>query len=544
MDNDFLQSNEVPLQPRRRRTRAATASVAIIAALTAGIGVTIGTGEANAAAPAGDRLARYHQQKPVWKRCDAEQPVEFQCATIKVPLDYKRPAGPTMDVAISRIKTSVPGKRRGVLLFNPGGPGGTGLDMPRYMKAELPKAVQEQYDLIGFDPRGLGESSPITCGLTGDDGSWLNPYKPETFAKDVARSRRVANKCAAKAGDKIPYVTTPNTARDMDVIRAVLGEKKLSYLGYSYGTHLGAVYTQLFPNQSDRIVLDSAVDPALAWRGMVQAWAVGSKPAFARWTKWTAERSKTYALGDTPAKVKKTFWDLVAQANQKPIELWDSKWDGDAIRSAARFAVFTPVEAAELVSELKKAASGAPTTPPVQQPAITRFKAAAAPADNADAVFWSVVCGDASNWPRDPEQYRRDAIRDKVRYPLAGDSTSNIMPCAFWKAKRAEPDTVVNNKVASLVVQNEWDSQTPLFTGLGMHRALKGSRLVYVEEGEGHGVYGSGGNKCAYDAVNAYLITGSLPAKNVTCQATGQDGSSAKNSLKSAAPFPVVLDRF
>ena len=118
------------------------------------------------------------------------------------------------------------------------------------------------------------------------------------------------------------------------------------------------------------------------------------------------------------------------------------------------------------------------------------------------------------------------------------------MPFAFWKAKGLERPIKVNNKVSALVVQNEWDSQTPLFTGLGLHRALTGSRLVYVHGGEGHGVYYSRGNPCAYDAVNSYLTTGALPAKNVTCQATGAPSPSAKGSIKSVAPIPVRPDRF
>lgn len=302
-------------------------------------------------------LPQHLKQRPAWHRCNSEAPASFQCATLKVPLDYSRPGGKKIDLAISRIKASSPTERHGVLLLNPGGPGGQGLDMPQSLSAELPKSVQRKYDLIGFDPRGVGRSSPLSCGLTAEEENWQRPYKAASFDKDVKWARTVAEKCDAKQGDKLPHITTRNTARDMDVIRAVLGEKKISYLGYSYGTYLGAVYTQMFPRRSDRIVLDSAVDPARIWRGMMQVWSEGSEPAFTRWTEWTAQRNATYKLGNTPDKVRKTFWVLVARANRKPIELNGASLNGDDIR-AGRAMFFSVREAAEEIVELKKAADG------------------------------------------------------------------------------------------------------------------------------------------------------------------------------------------
>ncbi|MFJ3306273.1 alpha/beta hydrolase [Streptomyces sp. NPDC086549] len=494
--------------------------------LAVGITATLVPVLAPAQASAAEPLKRFENQRPAWHRCDSSTPAALQCATIKVPLDYSRPTARTIKLAISRMKTSVPGKRRGAILFNPGGPGGEGLDMPAMMKDSMPKKVREQYDLIGFDPRGVGRSSPVTCGLTDAEQNIEHPYRSETFSRDVKWARTVAEKCRAKNGDTLPYITTRNTARDMDVIRAVLGERKISYLGYSYGTYLGAVYAQMFPERTDRFVLDSAVDPARVWRGMIQVWAEGSEPAFTRWTKWTAQHHRAYRLGDTPAKVKKTFWDLVARADRDPIRVNGEKVTGDDIRAGLRAAFFSPKMAAESVVELKRAADGRPpsrhSAVPRDEREPRRFAASAAqvPEDNGSAVFWTVVCGDTAAWPRDPEQYRSDAIRDKAKYPLYGDFGSNITPCAFWN-KPAEPVTPVDNNVGLLTVQNQWDPQTPLISGLGMHHALKGSRMVYVKGGEGHGVYSRDPRSCADRAVNDYLSTGRLPAQDVTCKASG-----------------------
>ncbi len=511
--------------------------------LAVGVTATLVPALAPAQASAAEPLKRFETQKPAWHRCDASQPAAFQCATIKVPLDYGRPGATTIKLAVSRMKTSAPGKRHGALLFNPGGPGGEGLDMPVMMKDMLPKTVREKYDLIGFDPRGVGRSTPVTCGLTGAEQNMEHPYKAETFSRNVKWARTVADKCRARNGDRLPYITTRNTARDMDVIRAVLGEKKISYLGFSYGTYLGAVYAQMYPGRTDRFVLDSSVDPARAWRGMIQVWAEGSEPAFTRWTKWTARHHRTYKLGDTPAKVKKTFWDLVARADRTPIENGGEKFTGDDIRAGLRPAFFSPEYAAEAVADLKKAAGGHATPrrspAPKAQPGPGRSTAwaAQAPADNESAAFWTVVCGDTAAWPRDPEQYRRDAIRDKAKYPLYGDFGSNITPCAFWD-KPAEPVTVVDGKVGLLTVQNQWDSQTPLVSGLGMHRALKGSRMVYVQGGEGHGVYSGNPRACADRTVNDYLSNGKLPARDVTCKPSGDRNPGVARPLVPSRPTP------
>ncbi|PNG22740.1 alpha/beta hydrolase [Streptomyces cahuitamycinicus] len=500
------------------------------------------------ASAAENSLRPYLQQKPAWHRCDTELPASLQCATIKVPLDYGRPGGKKLDLAISRMKTSTEKERRGVLLLNPGGPGGPGVDMPQYMADELPKAVKNKYDLVGFDPRGIGQSSPVGCGLTSDERNWERPYKAETFTKDVKWARTVAEKCDKKQGDKLRHITTRNTARDMDVIRAVLGEKKISYLGYSYGTYLGAVYTQMFPKRTDRFVLDSAVDPARIWRGMIQVWAEGAEPAFTRWTEWTAARHATYKLGRTPEAVRKTFYGLVAQADRKPIDLDGTLLTGDDIRHSLRGMFFGTRDAAEAVAELKKAAAGAPPsadrelkTPEPVPPSFGR----SVPEDNGDAGFWAVVCADTRAWPRDPEQYRKDAIRDKARYPLYGDFASHIKPCAFWKKNGSEPATRIGNKVRALILQNEWDSQTPLTSGQGLRRAMKGSKMVTVAGGVGHGIYGT--KSCADKTATTYLTTGKLPTKDLTCKAApAADERNAPDRLPLPTPpgIPGMVGRF
>ncbi|MFC8131197.1 alpha/beta hydrolase [Streptomyces sp. NPDC057302] len=493
----------------QRRPLVPLLAVSAMAALAPALAATPATATPSARSEPGsasaDALRPYTRQKPVWKRCAADVPAALRCATLKVPLDYRKPGGKRIDMAISRLGTSAPGKRHGVLLSNPGGPGGPGLEMPLELEGQLPQRVKERYDLIGFDPRGVGRSTPVRCGLSDEDNVLLRPLR--TFEKNVAWAKSVADKCRSKAGDTLPHITTRNTARDMDVLRAALGERKVSYYGVSYGTALGAVYTQLFPRRADRFVLDSAVDPKRMWRGMFRIWAPEAERAFQRWAKWTAARDATYGLGATPAAVSKSFWDVIARADRDPVVVDGVPLDGAGVRDLVRRDFFTVREAAERVVKLKEAAGGgaAKGLDPAEPPSESDISASAA-----------VVCGDAS-WPRDPETYRRDSVRDADRYPLYGDFASGVMPCAFWD-EPVEPATEVNNKVPALIVQNEWDSQTPLVTGQALHREMKGSRMVTVDEGEGHGVYGT--NRCADSAADSYLATGKLPAADVTCEAT------------------------
>ncbi|WP_405833055.1 alpha/beta hydrolase [Streptomyces sp. NBC_00105] len=495
------------------------------------------------AAPAPDHL----RQKPAWHRCSTELPASYECATLKVPLDYRRPDGRTIDLAISRMKSENPAKRHGAMLLNPGGPGGSGLDLPLMMNEAMPKEVREQYDLIGFDPRGVGASSPITCGLDDAEQNFNRAYRPETFDADVTWARTVADKCREKAGSELPYITTRNTARDMDTIRAVLGERKLSYLGYSYGTYLGAVYSQMFPDRTDRFVLDSGVDPQRIWRGMIQVWATEAEPAFARWTQWAAQRSAEFQLGDSPKAVSETFWGLVARADKEPIDFDGMKVDGDMIRSA-RGVFFYPAQATPMIVALKAAAEGKPlpagTTLTEMRRLLTGGAAAEPASDNGTAVFWAVACGDTGSWPRYTEQYERDAAKDKARYPLYGDFASNIKPCAFWD-RPVEAATPMNKKANVLTVQNEWDSQTPLVSGQGLHRALKGSRMVLAAGGEGHGVYLADPSSCANAPVHAYLTTGRLPAQDVTCQnPAGAAGQRESLAPSKRLPIPAGPGRF
>ncbi|QDY77483.1 alpha/beta hydrolase [Streptomyces qinzhouensis] len=519
------------------RRFAPVAAVSALATLAPLIAVAAPAAPVVSSVSSVSAVSSVQTQRPTWQRCSPDQPAAYQCTTLKVPLDYRAPGGKKIDVAVSRIKAADPRQRRGVLLFNPGGPGGSGLGDPLDWGGRLPQSVLDRYDLIGFDPRGVGKSTPVECGTAPDERMVLRPYRSKTFASDVAWAKRIAEKCRAKYGADLKHFTTRNTARDMDAIRAALGEQKINYIGVSYGTYLGAVYTQLFPRRSDRIILDSAVDPKLVWRGMLQSWAKDSGFAFWRFLEWAAKNNDQYGFGTSPQKIAEDFFRLVRQADRKPVKVGEKFYDGAAIREFMRPMFYRRTMGADMLGLVRDAAAGKP---------VPDFPAWV-PGDNDVSMFNTVACGDTDAWPRDPQRYAGEAAMDSVWFPLYGDHASNITPCAFWD-RPAEPVTKVDNRVPSLILQAEWDSQTPLSTAQGMHRALKGSRMVTVDEGETHGVYRYGISSCADTVGTDYLVTGKLPAKDVTCAANPPAAASAKESAENAKGTergaPVNPNRF
>ncbi|PRY19272.1 alpha/beta hydrolase [Pseudosporangium ferrugineum] len=496
----------------RKRPKALAAIAALVTVAALALAPTAGAATAAPRPAAGDPAAlpeRFTKQSLDWQECYEDDFYKgLQCATIDAPIDYLSPDNGSLTVRISRIVTSTPDKHRGVLLFNPGGPGAPGLTEPLFKRDDLPESVRRQYDLIGFDPRGIGDSSPISCGLEGDEAVQYFPYREDKYEHYVAAAQAVADKCAA-AGPTAGHISTRNTARDMDLIRILLGEKKISYFGVSYGTYLGAVYTQLFPDRTDRMVLDSNLDPGRMGNDIFLAMTEAFSDVFARFTQSVAEHDDTYHLGATPEAVEKTVFDLVAEIDRHPIDIDGRKFAGQEARSGIASASYDVEEGVQYLRTLRDALDGKP-----QDLVIPEYGGGD---DQGTSVFWSVLCNDSADWPRGAEGFREQVAEAMRRYPLIGDFLTSVKPCGFWSLPRPEPDLVVANDVPALLLQNEYDPATPATLAHGLHKALRESRLVTVEKALNHGVYGDA-NPCVVEVVHAYLATGELPAQDITCQ--------------------------
>lgn len=479
-------------------------------------------------------LPAHQQQRLNWGPCSKAQAelnaAGAQCARVTVPLDYSAPGGRTLQVAVSRLKAKSSSHRRGILLSNPGGPGGSGLANTLALKPALKQAA-DGYDLIGFDPRFLGESSPITCApakAPSPPGSSTSPRAD--FDASVRDARDTVRRCQ-EHGDNaelLPHASSRNVARDMDMIRAALGERKLSYYGISYGADLGAVYTQMFPRRTDRMVIDSSTDPAATQYELFQSSGGPAEEALDEWAAWTARRHDTYRLGRTASHVRTRVERLLARAEREPISI-----DGQRLNAPVlRLLLKQPIQHSEndstlaaIVQDLVDAAAGKPVDPGPELAAMLKLLSSPDLADSmvGGALF---MCGDggwpAGGWPGDPETYWKNSVRSRTTQPVFGPYVNGmIAPCVFWATEPREPGTAIANDVPVLMLQARHDNNVPYDGALALHRKLTGSRLITADI-RSHGVYGRGLEglrpvPCADRAVNNYLRTGVLPAHDIIC---------------------------
>ncbi|MFD3650004.1 alpha/beta hydrolase [Streptomyces cyaneofuscatus] len=462
-----------------------------------------------------------------WGQCPDDvvaeaAPTVLQCANVPVPLDYAEPEGEQIDLTLSRLPAANPDKRRGVLMLNPGGPGGSGLALSALLVAQgLPNSVTDRYDLIGMDTRGIGHSTPVSCGFTTDSPYYSNipPYAVDDAAVTAQAkvSEQAAKQCADNDDDgRLRHLTTANTARDLDRIRATLGEKKTSYLGYSYGTALGAAYASMFPERSDRIVLDSNIGDTHLDRDGMRRFALGMEQTLPDFAKWAARRHDSYGLGRTPTRVRASYLTIAGRLDKAPV----AGIDGNLFRLLTFGHLFKQTQYPKLAQTWQAILEGdeaaAPGLRALQQEGTVR---ALSPTDNALTVFLAVTCNDVE-WPEDVNTYRRGVAEDRERYPLYGAATANITPCAFWPYAPADPPVEVDSEGPRnvLLLQNRRDASTPHLGGKLLREKFGDrARLISVDD-SGHGVYALGTNSCALNTTTRYLVAGKMPTKDTFCR--------------------------
>ncbi|WP_330317374.1 alpha/beta hydrolase [Streptomyces platensis] len=458
-----------------------------------------------------------------WRPCAEPGGLSGQeCAQLPVPLDYRAPDGPQIGLAVTRVRSERPAARRGTLLVIPGGPGESGL---RRLKTEGPalrKAMAGAYDLVSFDPRGLGGSTRAGCALDAADRhlvalrSWPGP--DGEIAANAARSRRIAEACRRHGGAVLRSFSTANEVRDIDRLRRALGEEKLSAWAHSYGTYVGSVYAQKYPRHTDRWVLDSVddPDPSRVGRGWLANMAAGADdrfPDFAAWAADPARESEGLRLARRPGDVRPLFLALAAKLDREPKESSTPgvPLTGNRLRQALQNALESDGLFAEVGRLVRQAQD--PAAVPVLPAAV------AGPMPDQDAaVVMATVCNDV-RWPAPSvPAHRRAVTADRVRHPLTAGMPVNITPCNFWKAPAERPTRMTADGPSNiLMVQNRRDPYTPYSGALKMRRSLGDrARLVTLEHG-GHGAYLSHGTACGDRTVTAFLTTGRRPQTDTRC---------------------------
>ncbi|MFE0450586.1 alpha/beta hydrolase [Streptomyces sp. NPDC058914] len=473
--------------------------------------------------------ARAAQEGIVFGPCPGAQelPAAMQCGTVTVPLDYARPDGRKIRLTVSRVRATqrdphnskrrVP--RQGALVFNPGGPGASGLPFP--MIGQLPawKRIGAAYDLVGYDPRGVGRSAPLSCQEPRHFFKAPSPapaHPSEAYKRErIAGAKAYARGCAERAGSALRHYNSLNNARDLDVVRAALGERQLTFMGASYGTYFGALYATLFPAHVRRMVFDAAVnpDPAQVWyrNNLDQSVAFES-----RWTdfrEWIARHDDVYGLGATAERVLRSYERARARLAAEPAggKVGPGQLQG-AFLQAGYYDDFWPSRAEALSAYLK----GDPK-PLVRLAAPARE--AAAEAENANAVYTAVECNDAP-WPTDFREWDRDNTRLARVAPFeTWDNVWLNLPCAYWPAPRQKPldvRTGPGELPPTLILAAERDAAAPYDGALEMHRRLTGSVLVTERDSGTHGIAG-GPNRCVNGHLEAYLLEGRLPVRRAAC---------------------------
>ncbi|GAA2677808.1 alpha/beta fold hydrolase [Actinosynnema pretiosum subsp. pretiosum] len=483
-----------------------------------------------------DPAAKYADQEVSWGECAFTPAAPLECALITVPRDWANPgSGAELEVSISRSRAT--GERQGAMLVNPGGPGAQGSGLAGALAALAPD-LAGAYDLVGMDPRGTGregvEGSAFTCDVPTDRLPTglldARDRSAASLAEHAKEPRAVAEACQSHA--LTPYITTWQTAHDVDLVRALLGEERLHYLGYSYGSWLGAKYASLFPEKVGKVVLDSSVN----WQGRLQAafeaWPeIGHRQLERQYFPWLS-RQFPDAVGDDPRGAWERAREVYAEQGVAP-DAYDRIFVGLGSELAwllsAAVLVAAQGEQPEVPDALRARVDEATTREfGVPLSALTPAAVAEALADYTPypGTYYAVTCGD---------EVTRTAARNKAlsdrqgpKWPVFGWAYGLWQACGYWTDAPRHQLPALPPQVADrvLVVQGEFDPQTGYEQARAAVRAAPGVGLVQVTDATMHGQYAVDGNPCVDGAVNVFLLHGSRP-NTLTCPGLplpGEDG--------------------
>lgn len=468
-------------------------------------------------------LTPYYGQKLRWRECGVPG---FECSTMKAPLDYAKPDGEAIKLAVSRKKATGPGKRLGSLLVNPGGPGGSAIGyLQSYAALGYPEEVRAQYDMAAVDPRGVARSEPVTCL----DGKQMDAYTQTDVTPDDPREttelsdsfKKFAAGCEKQSGEVLPHVSTVEAARDMDILRAALGDEKLSYVGASYGTFLGATYAGLYPDRVGRLVLDGAMDPSLPARRMNRDQTAGFETAFQSFAKDCVGRPDcplgTKSEADAGKRLKSLFDDL----DRTPIPAGDA--DGRKLGEAlATTGVIAAMYDEAAWPQLRTALTSA-----------TKDKDGAGLLSLSDSYYErdgdgtyanlmsanaAVNCLDLPPAFATAAEVKKSLPDFEKASPVFGEGLAwSSLNCAYWPVKATgEPHRIEADGAAPIVVAGTTrDPATPYRWAESLADQLSSGKLL-TYEGDGHTAYGRG-SECVDSAINAYLLKGVAPEDGKRC---------------------------
>ncbi|GAA3012995.1 alpha/beta hydrolase [Streptosporangium longisporum] len=450
-----------------------------------------------------------------WRPCGEQAGAE--CGSVEVPLDWSAPAGPAIELSVVRRRATDPGARVGTLLYNPGGPGGQAALVVRdFPSAILSDDLRRRFDVVGIDPRGVGGSGAVRCGLPVHDpevGEF--PDTRAEYDRLVAHNRAVGESCLAATGPLLRNVDTVSVARDFDAVRAALGEKKISFLGKSYGTILGTEYAGLFPGRVRTMVLDGAVDHGMSSRRLVTDATRAVEDSFDRFVEWCDRTTSCPLHGRDVARV----WDrLVAGAERTPVPVRNGRpITAEELRYVGyTFLTAMPEYAGGLAAGIVQAEKGDATI-------FASMRAQALDDPASTAAYRSVMCLDLDPQIRGYRDLRARLKQVRRLSPHMGGTSEfwdMTVGCLGWPVPPSNPQRPVNvhGTPPILVVGTAHDPATPLAWARALSSRIRGSGLL-TYDGTGHTAYMR--SACATEHADRYLVTGRLPEKGTVCRATG-----------------------
>ncbi|MBW4721441.1 alpha/beta fold hydrolase [Saccharothrix obliqua] len=434
---------------------------------------------------------------PVW-RGD-----RVQRATVPVPVDHRHPRGATLDLAVVRYRAD-PARRHGVLVVCPDDPGSSGTALAARLADLLPRVVTERFDLVGFDHRFSGASAPLTADLTDDEVLWAF-HRPESFAAEVRFQRALVDKCFPRHAAVLPHLTSRNIARDVDVVRAALGADRISLLGHNYGGYIALVYAHMFGPRTDRVVVDSVLDPDWVWRGLFRAVAAGAEAGLDRWARWCAATGRIARTPDRVRAYAERLWEL-GSAAIGPVPV-----TGALLRMITVVLLRADRTYGVLADVLAAAAGDAEPEPAAVAELGALF---GTPKPRSAGVAHLAILSGECPWPRDLAVYRADL--EAARGTLVGEAMAGPKPGAFWPVPPLEPATAIGGPAEVLLVQSEHDPFTPASGARHVRELLPRSRLVLAEDLAHHRVFPFSGHGGVTRAVTDYLVSGRLPDNDLS----------------------------
>jgi pimeloyl-ACP methyl ester carboxylesterase len=429
-----------------------------------------------------------------------------ECGKLQVPLDHAKPGGEKIDLALIRVKAA--DDRVGSLVFNFGGPGGSGVDTLA-MAARAFGNLGARYDLVSFDPRGVERSSGVKCG-----GQVEKLLEAESGAGGDQPAKDFAAACERDSGKVLPYVGTVNAAKDLDLLRTALGDEKLNYFGFSYGTHLGAVYATQFPKNVGRFVLDGAFDPTVTFEERAVTQAAGFDRAFEAFAKDCVAQS--CELGADPAAVEQTVEKLLDGLRDKPLKVGDR----ELTYGLAQLAVITPLYAKASWPMLEQATAAAIKGNGAALLMLADSYTGRKPDGTYSTAMTSLQAINCADNAERPTAAQAAQVNERIKkiFPILAIETPVGM-CTHWPASGDDAAKRIDatGSAPIVVIGGKGDPATPYEWAGELTEQLKTGVLV-TYEGEGHGAYLSG-NGCVTKTVDAYLLEGKVPAQNASCPA-------------------------